>query len=473
MMSHLNIDTLYLTFKIFQNNLKFLFSCLLVNRTWCKLAVPLLWKDPWKILSDTQEKTLLNVITSHFTEDELNKKLTFNYISFCKHLNFCEIKRMIVKYKIEKSVSDKIIKLFISEHAKYTHIYLPCEFNLQIHLIPGAKHCFSDLTYVKCNTSIKDTVLIGLVEMCKSIKELKLEFIINPSNNNYRVYKLIEVAKKISHVSFLSYNYYNDESLCKILEKSLIKHAITMESIEIVKQPVTEFLSSLVNLKKLELIDFYNRSSWKILENLTLPSLQILKAAQLPITALIPLIERTRGSLIEINIDDSRHNKVNNKRVLQAIYKNCPNLKYLKILLKNSNFVELNKLLINCKRLEGLYILENSQGDNEFFDWEILFETLTKSSPSNLFKFKFQFIRAPSLKSLRYFFKGWYNRLPMLLQTNQVPPDWGYIDMAPDWSKYYNLVNRYGDKIVKKYDYSWDIVNFEDFEWIEKKKSKI
>jgi hypothetical protein len=61
------------------------------------------------------------------------------------------------------------------------------------------------------------------------------------------------------------------------------------------------------------------------------------------------------GSLIEINIDDLYHNKVDNKRVIQVIYKHCSNLKkYLKILVRNDNFSELKNLLINCKYLEEL-----------------------------------------------------------------------------------------------------------------------
>jgi hypothetical protein len=57
----------------------------------------------------------------------------------------------------------------------------------------------------------------------------------------------------------------------------------------------------------------------------------------------------------------------------------------------------------------------------------------------------------------------------MLLQTNQVPPDWEYIDTVPNWSEYFNLQKKYKDmRIIRKYDYTWDAIKFKDFEWIEK-----
>ena len=58
-------------------------------------------------------------------------------------------------------------------------------------------------------------------------------------------------------------------------------------------------------------------------------------------------------------------------------------------------------LLINCQNLDGLVIVTG----REKFDWDILFKSLTKSSPTILFKFKFHFYfdERPSLKSLELF----------------------------------------------------------------------
>src|SRR5205823_11086064 len=123
--------------------------------------------------------------------------------------------------------------------------------------------------------------------------------------------------------------------------------------------------------------------------------LQILKAKSVPINVLASLIENTNGSLIEITIDCIHHDEINNKRIIQAIYQNCPNLKYLKLIFRNDNILELEKLLINCQYLNGLHIitdnLNNWQGSDYTFNWDYLFKVLTKSSLTSLFRFKFQF----------------------------------------------------------------------------------
>ena len=85
---------------------------------------------------------------------------------------------------------------------KFTHLYIPQEFNSQIHLIPGAKSCFSEIELLRCHTSINDNILVGLTEICKSIKELKL--IIEKNNNNYGIIKLIETQKKLSNIFILT-----------------------------------------------------------------------------------------------------------------------------------------------------------------------------------------------------------------------------------------------------------------------------
>src|SRR6266542_2368717 len=175
-MSKLNEDVLYLIFKELQDDKKSLYSFLLVDKTWCKIIIPMLWKDPWKFLSMGKEKFLLDLIISRNDLDKgfSHKKPMFDYISFCKHLNLNEIERIIKMYDFMIFKKNEIINLFINGNAKFTHLYIPQQFNYQIHLVPGAKHCFSELKFLSCNTSINDNVLAGLIEICKSIKDLEL-----------------------------------------------------------------------------------------------------------------------------------------------------------------------------------------------------------------------------------------------------------------------------------------------------------
>src|ERR1043166_741462 len=168
-MSNLNGDILYLTFSKLQYDKNTLHSCLLVNKLWCENIIPILWKNPWKYLKEKGWGSMLSVILSHLPDklkDRLKKKgihiihrkkPLFDYISFCRHLSLKGINEIISIYKRPNkaaAIKNEIFKLFINENTNYTHLYVPQQFDLQIHLIPGAKLCFSNLEFLCCNTYI-------------------------------------------------------------------------------------------------------------------------------------------------------------------------------------------------------------------------------------------------------------------------------------------------------------------------------
>src|SRR6266498_274476 len=163
-MSNLNRDVLYLVFKEFQGDKRSLTSCLSVNKTWCEIIISILWKNPWKYLKKGNEKLLSNVIISHISgksRDYLSQNLIeiyerplFNYINLCRHLNLNEIERMFNTNNVQsEEIKKDILNLFINENTVYTHLYIPQQFDYQIHLIPGAKHCFSEIEFLSCDAS--------------------------------------------------------------------------------------------------------------------------------------------------------------------------------------------------------------------------------------------------------------------------------------------------------------------------------
>ncbi|RIA84581.1 hypothetical protein C1645_832077 [Glomus cerebriforme] len=106
----------YKILKYFHNDYKTLYSCILVNRLWCRLAIPLLWEDPFSkkfpkncnfveiflhFLND-DDKTKLN-------EHEINynlissKNVLFNYPTFIKSLS-----TKTIVFSIDKWISTVI-----------------------------------------------------------------------------------------------------------------------------------------------------------------------------------------------------------------------------------------------------------------------------------------------------------------------------------------------------------------------------
>jgi hypothetical protein len=463
-MSKLNRDILYLIFEELQDDDNALYSCLSVNRTWCESIVPILWKDPWKRLKEGKERSLLNVIISclskesgnnlsqHFNLINSYQYSLFDYISYCKHLNLSEIQRIIdVELTQEKRIisiiKGEIIELFVNGNAKFKTLYIPQQLDCQIRLTPGTKSCFSEIKFLTCHTNINNDILFGLIETCKSIKELEL--IIEGNNNNYEIVKLIESAEKLSKISFINKCLYVNESFCKTLENSLTRHSNTIEIFKISTKPlVTKILSSFSNLKRLELDNSYESLPWNCLKNSSLPYLQFLYAKGVPICALTSLIESTSGHLIEIKIDHIPHEEIDNKRIIQAIYQNCPNLRYLKLMLRNRNILELKNLLVNCQQLSGLFIISNMV---DTFGWDNLFEILAETSPTSLFRFKFSFCYRPiKLEFLKFFFDNWKDRHSLVLQFSR-------LDNIRDLAEKYKA-----DGIIKKYNE----VCGGDFEWV-------
>src|SRR6266498_3907399 len=127
-MSKLNRDILCLIFEELQDHKRALLSCLLVNRTWCEIIIPIFWKNPWKYLKWWGETSFLNVIISHLSDESRNnlseiltnsyKRPLFDYINFCKHLNLSKIEWIIGKSKLSLN-KDEIFNLFINKKTKF------------------------------------------------------------------------------------------------------------------------------------------------------------------------------------------------------------------------------------------------------------------------------------------------------------------------------------------------------------------
>ncbi|CAB4414695.1 unnamed protein product [Rhizophagus irregularis] len=88
--------------KYFKNDFSTLHSCILVNRLWCRLAIPLLWEDPFsnptknynfiEIYLNNLNGDLITELNEYRIEDNLFPLYTlFNYPSLIKYLNTWKI----------------------------------------------------------------------------------------------------------------------------------------------------------------------------------------------------------------------------------------------------------------------------------------------------------------------------------------------------------------------------------------------
>ncbi|GBB85849.1 hypothetical protein RclHR1_01230012 [Rhizophagus clarus] len=149
----------------------------------------------------------------------------------------------------------EIFKLFINNKTKFIQHYLPQEINDQIHLVPGAKECFPKIEFLNFYGDVNEEILIGLSEICKSIKRLEL-FV--TKNTNSGIIKLIDAQKRLKEVYIEILNNNNNKSL----ENLLIKHEKNIEYLRLNKQSMTNIITYFKNLKILEVGDISQNIPW-------------------------------------------------------------------------------------------------------------------------------------------------------------------------------------------------------------------
>src|SRR3954466_12285276 len=149
-MVFINANVLFLIFKELKYDKSSLFSCLLVNRTWCETVVPILWRNPWISKHNPKIIKLFNVILLHLSEESRNilknqgidnlitevyQRPLFNYIYFWKDLKLSFIENLISSKEFEKSkisiITNEILKIFINRNTKFIYLNIPFKYNYQ------------------------------------------------------------------------------------------------------------------------------------------------------------------------------------------------------------------------------------------------------------------------------------------------------------------------------------------------------
>ncbi|CAG8605009.1 12608_t:CDS:2, partial [Funneliformis caledonium] len=115
-------------------DLKSLYHCVLVNRNWCQNAIPVLWSNPFRFLTENRE-TITEVILMYMACFDENKKKelfsdakipkevvktpTFNYPSYLKHLNYWELVNSMNETARNLSNVKELETIQISERSTY------------------------------------------------------------------------------------------------------------------------------------------------------------------------------------------------------------------------------------------------------------------------------------------------------------------------------------------------------------------
>ncbi|RIA87825.1 hypothetical protein C1645_827250 [Glomus cerebriforme] len=251
----------------FRNDFSTLRSCILVNRLWCRLTIPLLWKNPFSLLIPKNyhyiEIFLYNLSEedkTQFNEIGINKNIfptntLFNYPSFIKCLKITEvvysIKRRVETFKTsalqeqEKSSSHstriidqnfvQIKKLFFKSLFK---IFIENKANL---------HTFEVEMFIRDDYIDAFELISQNPKFICNIRNLKL---IGNLSRNYHFLKFLYNCNSISSLHFhFSYIHSNNYMLIENNLSKLIKSQHNLKTILLNENilPLNDLLLSLKN----------------------------------------------------------------------------------------------------------------------------------------------------------------------------------------------------------------------------------
>src|ERR1051325_8958344 len=246
-MNKLNIDCLVLIFD--QADKNSLYSCLLVNKEWCNIVVPILWKTfSWygsyvdeklfnTILSclPTPSKQILSNNGVQLPSTILSSSPLFDYISFCKFPVAEAINKIIkiVECPAESCnlFEQEVYKLFVSKCNCNNIEELHWNTSQPLSLFPGASICFSKLDYLCIDTSVIDSnALYEMAQICKDLSSLT----VNCYQDLTGLISLIDAQRNLKWAEICSANEELElKGTCMELGKALARKSNTIEGLRL------------------------------------------------------------------------------------------------------------------------------------------------------------------------------------------------------------------------------------------------
>jgi hypothetical protein len=233
----------------FRKDLSTLYSCILVNRLWCRLAIPLLWEDPFSI--PTQNYHYIEIYLYYLNEDGkakfneygINNNLLisnplFNYPSFIKYLNIRHICYSIEKWietikinnydsNLKNFVYKSLIEVFIENEGELHsfEVVAPMSndfgyFNDTMELTlqnPNFTYNIKNLKFHIGHSYPNITNIIPFLKFlssnCNSISSVVLKFLTYDEDNFLLIEKyLLQIIISQHNLRIISFEY--DDILC-------------------------------------------------------------------------------------------------------------------------------------------------------------------------------------------------------------------------------------------------------------------
>ncbi|RIA84603.1 hypothetical protein C1645_832030 [Glomus cerebriforme] len=428
-MSRLPTDCLNEIFEYLEKDKDTLYSCLLVNRLWCKTSVRILWRDGLDYNVWTYN-TLVACLPNESKEILYDNGIIistptsnppmFNYPAFCKMLSIIRVNFHIELLLLNQQsissqyscnnvyiVSQEIYKLYMSQiiSLKELSFYQFSDINFTIY--PGAKYCLKNLKELRCSSNISKTFFYHLSQICHNLSLLNIIF---KNDISEGLKDLISVQKNLKYLIITQHDCYNLIDIIPIITTKLPN---TLIKLYLYRGGHYLQWSKCLNLQELELsFDYNDFKDFEIFQYIKFPKLQILKIQDScpKYELLINFLEINGKNLKELYVGDIAGDSDNLLNL--SIAKFCINLKKLSIGFKNNEMDTLKIVFNNCQYLESIKIWCGG----EFLSEKEALEAVLKYSRNNVYElilYHVYYVQSELLpEELETFFINWSNRIP-------------------------------------------------------------
>ncbi|RGB30564.1 hypothetical protein C1646_817838 [Rhizophagus diaphanus] len=271
-----------------------LYSCILVNRLWCRLAIPLLWEDPFCI--PTQNYRYIEIYLSYLKYDDKEKfneygiinnllpsnTLLFNYPSLIKYLKTTRICFSIETWvgtlmndnpeKLKKLVCRSLFEIFLENEGNlYSFEFIMLTdnhfvyFNDTIELILQNSNFIYNIKHLTLQINIRNNsvIIIPLLKFlysnCSSISSIVLDFHITNDNNRSLIENcLLQIIISQHNLKRISFGYHTKNlynpflslknSNCSNTLNTIIFNGINFRNIITILQEVFDQLNVLESI---------------------------------------------------------------------------------------------------------------------------------------------------------------------------------------------------------------------------------
>ncbi|PKK58244.1 hypothetical protein RhiirC2_857878 [Rhizophagus irregularis] len=406
----------YKVIKYFQNDHSTLHSCILVNRLWCRLAIPLLWENPFSIPTGNYKfiEIYLNNLNDDFKtklnehkiiNNSLPLNTLFNYPKFLKNLNI---------YKFIFSV-EKWFETTIRTIKPENRLYSVSDFirliDISLFKIFIENEVYLHTLEIEISGTYYNTYIDNILELILqnpnfiyNIRNLKLyissstDFWFYTNSNEYtlikyHIFQIINLRQNLKKI-FLSYdNFSLYQSLllskdynCSNTLNTIIFYYIDFKSII----NLNEIFEQLNVLESVHIINCYSLSisfTQQII-NLTKPfklkSLFINEISQ--IEPLELLFQKSGDYLENFGYDFGFiYNLLFKQQLLELIIKYCKNIRFLDSCGNDDRIIHLVfNLIENIKQNLNYLSISTSSYDNNRECSSIILQNLGQILPTKL-----------------------------------------------------------------------------------------